>query len=153
MKILIGAALVVLSVGVSAAEPIHLEEMKVSGSKAVGKCGVARVSVSGLEQEFIGFDGRVEIVSNAKNLIFTGDGTFFQDWNTLACVKTPSGPMLVLRASCGGTSCIPDDYRVIDPKSVKVLSKTDPDKGCPVACAEKALGVRLPEGMRASYAP
>ena len=153
MRIFVGAALLAVCVGALAGEPVKLQGLKVSGPKATGTCGAATVSVEGVGPDFIDYSGRVEVVSGKTKLVLSGeDGTFFQDWNTLACVETPSGAMLVARASCGGSSCNPDDFRVVDPKFAAVVSKGTPEDGCSYQCAEKALGQRLPDGLRPAYA-
>ena len=153
MRIALGVALLTLSMTSVAGEPVKLQGLKAAGTKATGMCGAATVSVEGLSSDYIQFDGRVEVSSGKNKLTLSGDdGTFFQDWNTLACVDTPRGPMLVVRASCGGSSCIPDDFRVVDPNSAAVVSKGTPEDGCSYQCAEKALGQRLPDGLRPAYA-
>ena len=153
MRIILGAALLALSMGAAAGEPVNLQSLNVSGTKATGTCGAATVSVEGISPDYIEYSGRVEIVSGQRKLLLTGEeGSFFQDWNYLACVETARGPMLVAKASCGGRGCNPDDFRVVDPALAAVVSKGTSDDGCSYQCAEKALGQRLPTDLRPAYA-
>lgn len=153
MKIYLSVALLTLSIAASAGEPVVLQNLKSQGTTATGQCGVAKVSVAGLGPDYIEFGGRVEITSGANKVSLSGEqAPFFQDANRIACLETPKGPMLVVKATCFGTSCIPDDFRVIDPMTAKVVSKGTEEDGCNTACAEKALGKRLPENLRPAYA-
>jgi len=132
---------------------VKLQGMELSGGSASGTCGAAKVSVEGVSADYIEFTGRIEVTSGKGNLVLSAeDGSFFQDWNYLACVETPMGPMLVAKASCGGRGCNPDDFRVIDPGTAIVVSRGTPDDGCSYQCAERALGERLPKGLRPAYA-
>ena len=78
----------------------------------------------------------------------SGPKIFLQDRNKLHCVSTPSGPKLVLAMICYARSCAPIDYRVIDPNTLKVINKVDNMEECDAACAEKALGAKLPSSLR-----
>lgn len=154
MKLTLGVALMVLSTAAFAGEPVVLQNLKSQGTNATGTCGEAKVSVSGVGSDFIEFAGRVDIVSGVNKLSLSGEDAamFFQDFNRVACLTTPKGPMLVAKASCSGSSCIPDDFRVVDTKTAKIVSKGTEEDGCDTACAEKALGMRLPESLRPAYA-
>ena len=154
MKNYFGAALLVISATATAGEPVQLQGLQKSGTKATGTCGVARVSVNGVGPDYVEFSGSVDISAGANKLTLSGeaDSIFFQDMNQVACLTTPKGPLLVVKATCSGSSCIPDDFRVVDPKTAKIVSKGTPDDGCDTACAEKALGMRLPESLRPAYA-
>lgn len=153
MRLLLGVALLTYCCTAAAGEPVKLQGLKLSGSSASGTCGVAKVSVEGVGADYIEFAGRIEVASGQSRLVLSGeDGSFFQDWNYLECVETAKGPMLVAKASCGGRACNPDDFRVIEPKTAAVVSRGTPDDGCSYQCAEKALGGRLPESLRPSYA-
>lgn len=148
MKFVWGTTAFLLCFTAMAAEPVKLQGLKVSGTVASGTCGAAKVVVSGVAASHIEFSGRAEIVSGPNKLVLQGeDGSFFQDWNMLACVDAPHGPMLVARASCGGRHCIPDNYRVIDPNTARIVSHQNDEEECSAACAEKSLGVRLPEHL------
>ena len=153
MRVLLGIGLFTCCFAAAAGEPVKLQGLKLSGGSASGTCGAAKVSVEGVGADYIEFAGRIEVASGQSNLVLSGeDDSFFQDWNYLACVETGKGPILVAKASCGGRSCNPDDFRVIDPNTAAVISKGTPDDGCSYQCAEKALGERLPEGLRPAYA-
>lgn len=153
MKLYLAIALMALAATVSAGEPVVLQNLKSQGTTATGQCGAAKVTVAGLGPDYIEFGGRIDITSGANKVSLSGEqAQFFQDANQVACLDTPKGPMLVVKATCYGTSCIPDDFRVIDPKTAKVVSKGTAENGCDTACAEKALGMRLPESLRPAYA-
>ena len=153
MRILFGVGLLLCCFAAAAGEPVKLQGLKLSGGSASGTCGAAKVSVEGVSADYIEFTGRIEVASSQGRLVLSGeDGSFFQDWNYLACVETAKGPVLVVKASCGGRSCNPDDFQVIDPRTAMVVSKGTPDDGCSYQCAERALGERLPKGLRPAYA-
>lgn len=150
---MLGVATLTLAFNVAASEAVKLDGLIIQGTTATGQCGAAKISVVGVGPDAIEFSGRINITSGANKVSLSSEPEpFFQDANQVACLDTPKGPMLVAKATCFATSCIPDDFRVIDPKTAKVVSKGTPDDGCNTACAEKALGVRLPESLRPAYA-
>lgn len=153
MRILLGVGLLACCFAAEAGEPVKLHGLKLTNGSASGTCGAAKVSVEGVSADYIEFEGRIEVASGQGRLVLSGeDGSFFQDWNYLACVETAKGPMIVAKASCGGRSCNPDDFRVIDPRTATVVSRGTPDDGCSYQCAERALGEQLPKGLRPTYA-
>ena len=50
----------------------------------------------------------------------------------------------MLASICFARYCPPVDYRVIDPSTAKVVGMPKGLEECDRACAEKALGQRLP---------
>lgn len=153
MRLLLGVGLFACCFAATAGEPVKLQGMELSGGSASGTCGPAKVSVEGVSDDYIEFAGRIEVESGQGRFVLSGeDGSFFQDWNYLACVETAKGPMLVAKASCGGRNCKSDDFQVINPKTATVVSQGTPDDGCSYECAERALGERLPKGLRPAYA-
>ena len=115
-----------------------------------GKCGQASVRFSGIHD----YDGDLSpdtsaklTVSGAKGHLSSGDGDedlFLDEANELVCVATPKGPMLVLAAWCTANSCPEVNYQVVDASSIRRLTKYDYDNACNRACAENALGTKLP---------
>ena len=59
------------------------------------------------------------------------------------------GPTGTLASYCFARHCAAVDYRVMDPATVKVISRQNADDECDARCAEKALGVQLPEELGA----
>jgi hypothetical protein len=156
-------ALLILSASASAGgsepQPIKLENQKADGQSVTGTCGPAAIKVTGMEtgdaMAFSGFSGlttTIAIQSGSSSLKISpdpdsGSNIFLQDRNKLHCVTTPSGPKLILAMYCYGRSCAPVDYRVIDPKTTKVISKQDNMEECDAVCARKALGAPVPSEL------
>lgn len=70
----------------------------------------------------------------------------------LACVMTPTGKKLLVRAGCNASSCAPEHYLVIDPASARVLTRPIQDiNPCDVRCAEKSLGAKMPGWMHFDF--
>lgn len=153
-----------LSLSVSAAaagtsQAIKLDNQKTGGQTISGTCGPATVRISDAEKESpvnsMGFDGSyaaITIQSGKSSLIISRDpnsdsGIFLQDRSKLHCVSTPTGPKLILATYCFARYCTPVDYRVIDPNTAKVIHKLNDMNECDAACAQKALGVPLPEEL------
>lgn len=168
MRNLFVAAFLTLSLPILAAPPapaggrpspsaIRLDNLQISGAAATGQCGPATVEIDGLEarsgelkQMHIASSGKVVVRAGSARLVIGADGEsgiFLQDENKLHCVDTPKGRRLVLASYCFGRSCVPVDYRVIDPKTAKVLGKLNNMDECDRTCAEKALGQRLPADL------
>jgi hypothetical protein len=163
MRDLFVATFLTLSLSAHAAPPaggrsspsgIRLDNLRISGAKATGQCGPATVEVTGLEarsgepkQMHIASSGKVVVRAGSARLVIGADGQsgiFLQDENKLHCVDTAKGHSLVLASYCFGRSCAPVDYRVIDPKTAKVLGKPNAMDECGSACAQSALGRKLP---------
>ena len=136
---------------------IRLDALKVSGHTATGTCGPAKIEIQGLDADnphetrgLISSQGTITIRNGKASLTIGGeDGSvfFLQDQNKLHCLPTPKGPRLVLASYCFARFCAPVDYRVIDPTNVRVVSRQNPDNECDARCAEKALGLKLPENV------
>jgi hypothetical protein len=138
---------------------VVLERVSFSGTAATGRCSPATITITGVENEtayrtkyLIGSSGTILIRSGKSTLAIGGNRTttiFLQDENALHCLPTPKGPKLVLASYCFGRDCAPVDYRVIDPSTAKVISRQNSADECDEVCTEKALGLKLPEGLRA----
>ncbi len=136
---------------------IHLDALKVSGHTATGACGPAKIEIQGLDADnphktrgLISSQGIITIRNGNALLTIGGDvnsDIFLQDQNKFHCLPTPKGPWLVLASYCFARYCAPVDYRVIDPLTVRVISRQDADGECDVRCAEKALELKLPESV------
>lgn len=147
------------SAGTSTPHPVQLDNQKTVGQAVTGTCGSATVKVSDTAEDnpmdLSGFSGSYSAISiNSGKSTLTispqtdsGSGIFLQDRNKLHCVSTPAGPKLVLFMICYARSCAPIDYRVIDPRTAKVVSKQDSMEECDKACAEKILGTAIPDGI------
>lgn len=147
-----------LSGGAAAAgtdQVVKLENQKAAGGGVSGTCGAATIRISDIDKDPIdsrGFSGSyaaIAIQSGESSLTISPDPhsgsiIFLQDRNKLHCVATPAGPKLVLAMYCDARACAPVDYRVIDPKTAKVIHKLDNMDECDASCAEKALGSPLP---------
>ncbi len=136
---------------------IRLDQLKTSGSAATGRCGSAEVKVQGIEpdpqapgQTRISSQGKITVISGRASLNIGSDDQatiYLQDHNKLHCVDTAKGRRLVLATVCFARYCTPLDYRVIDPSTAKVVGMPKGLEECDRACAEKALGQRLPEDL------
>lgn len=138
---------------------IMLENQKATARSVSGTCGPAAIQIWDSEKDSpwtsAGFSGsytNISIQSGKSVLKISPDpenvsGIFLQDRNKLHCVRTPSGPKLILAMFCYARACAPVDYRVIDPKTAKVINKLDNMDECDALCAQKALGVRLPANL------
>jgi hypothetical protein len=144
--------LVLISSAANAGQAIQLPGLRVAQANATGACGAAKINITGIiHDDASGHDnviapgGKIVIRAKTKTLV-VGEGgiDFMQDRTMLACVDTSKGQRLVLTTFCDGRSCPPSDYRVIDPMTLAVLSKSSDVDGCSLACAEKALGTRVP---------
>lgn len=139
---------------------IQLENQTTAGRLISGTCGIATIQITDAEKdspiEPTGFSAlytAMTIRSGKSVLRISPDPEsaskiFLQDRNKVHCVSTPSGPKLVLAMICYGRSCAPIDYRVIDPKTVKVINALTSMDECDDVCAENALGVALPASLR-----
>ena len=133
---------------------IRLDQLQVSGSAATGRCGSAEVKIQGIEpdphdpgQTRISSQGKIAIRSGRASLNIGGDDQatiYLQDHNKLHCVDTAKGRRLVLASICFARYCPPVDYRVIDPSTATVVGMRKGMEECDRACAEKALGQKLP---------
>lgn len=140
----------------SSTHGVELEQQKVSGQSITGRCGASTVKVSGLDGDPtsspISPNAAITIAAGKSVLTIspesnTHSGIFLQDRNQLHCLSTPQGSKLVLAMECDGRSCARVDYRVIDPKTTKVVSGQDASEECDSECAQKALGVPLPAAL------
>ena len=136
---------------------LRLDALKVSGHTVTGTCGPARIEIQGLDADnphetrrLISSQGTITI-RNGKALLSIGgevsSDIVLQDQNKLHCLPTPKGPRLVLSRYCFARFCAPVDYLVIDPSTSSVISRQDADGECDARCAEKALGLKLPENV------
>lgn len=162
MKRILALAMV-LATGVADAGDIQLDEMTVKSTgkndvneqlvEVNGKCGTAQVRFSNVRQRDNGFaadEAATLAIKGAKVTIASGaSDTFFLDGaNELACIATAKGPRLVFAAWCMSTQCPAVNYQVIDTVSMRQLTKFDWDRPCDKACAEKALGAKLPKALQ-----
>lgn len=133
---------------------IRLDQMQTSGSVATGRCGSAEVKVQGIEPDPQA-PGQTRISSQAKITVISGRASlnigsedqatiYLQDHNKLHCVDTAKGRHLVLATVCFARDCSPVDFRVIDPSTLKVVGLPKGLEECDRACAEKAIGQKLP---------
>ena len=100
----------------------------------------------------ISWQGVITIRAGKASLTIGGeDGSviFLQDQSKLYCLPTTSGLRLVFASYCFARQCAPVDYRVIDPATVRVISRQNADNECDARCAEKALGAKLPAALNA----
>ena len=138
---------------------VRLDALKVSGHTATGTCGPAKIEIRGVDADnphetrrLISSQSSITIRNGKASLAIGGEISselFLQDQNKLHCLPTPKGPRLVLASYCFARHCAPVDYRVMDPATVKVISRQNADDECDARCAEKALGVQLPEELGA----
>ena len=136
---------------------IVLDDLQVSSSSAQGKCGASAVSISDVsvqnpsgERNLISLNSEITLRQGGRSLVVAGEapqtGFYLQDMNRLHCLVTPKGPRVLVGAYCLARMCVPADYIVIDPATLKVLSKPVGD-ACEEDCAEKALGMPLPASL------
>lgn len=161
LSLLLALSLSAVSANADTLGAIQLDNQKTSGQSVSGTCGPATVKVSDTTEDrpmdpsgFSGSYGAISIGSGKSALTISpqtdsgsGSGIFLQDRNKLHCLSSPTGPKLVLVMICHARSCAPIDYRVIDPKTTKVISKQDNMDECDAICATKALGAPLPAGL------
>lgn len=153
------ACLLLAPVSVLAQAPtgIELEGASFNGQHASGTCGPAKIEISGVDADnphqtrrlIPGYGASVRIQSAGKSLVIGdgGDGSVaLQNQNMVHCVPTPSGSRLVVAAYCFSNYCLPISYTVIDPASLRILSKPI-DGECNADCAAKALGTTLPASL------
>ena len=136
---------------------IRLDHLQVSGSAATGRCGRAEVKIQGIEpdpqapgQTRISSQGKITVIGGRASLNIGSEDQatiYLQDHNKLHCVETPKGRRLVLATICFARYCTPVDFRVIDPSTAKVVGMPKGLEECDRACAEKALGQKLPVGL------
>ena len=141
-------------------EAIKFDNQKTVASVVTGACVPATIRISETQKDspvdstgFSGLYAAISIKSGKSSLIISpdpesGSTIFLQDRNKLHCVNTPTGPKLVLVMVCYARSCAPEDYRVIDANTAKVINKLNHMDECDAACAQKALGVPLPATLR-----
>lgn len=131
-----------------AGEAIQLEGRKLADQTATGTCGAASIKVSGVDGEWISPTGQVEVKGKTGSLrIGSEPYMFMENRNVVACVASKAGPRIVLLAFCDARQCPPSNYYVIDPTTAAIKTTTEYGE-CPLACAEKALGARLPDHLR-----
>ena len=138
---------------------IRLDALKVTGHTATGTCGPARIEIQGLDADnphetrgLVSSQGMITVRNGKASLTIGGEVSsdiFLQEQNKLHCLPTQTGPRLVLAGYCFARFCAPVDYRVIDPTTVKVISRQNADNECDARCAEKALGAKFPETLNA----
>lgn len=165
ISLLVAFALSGAAAAGSSDQAVKLEQQKSNAGTVSGMCGPASVGISNINQDapvdatgFSGLHTVITIGSGKSRLTIgpvpeAGSTIFLQDRNKLHCMGTPNGPKLVLAMICYGRSCAPVDYRVIDPKTAKVINRLDNMDECDTACAEKALGVALPSSLREDSSP
>ena len=127
---------VALAMGVAHAGTIQLDHQTIrpTGANEVGEklvevsgtCGAAKVSfaqVRLVDGEPRADDRAVLTIKGPKKSLKTDQsGRFFLDsTNTLACVKAPKGPMLVLAAWCTARNCPEVNYQVVDAITIRQL--------------------------------
>ncbi|MBD9479414.1 hypothetical protein [Pseudoxanthomonas sp. PXM02] len=146
--LILGVVLATLAHSAVAGEAVQLEGRKLAGQTATGTCGGASIKVSGIEGEWISPGGTVE-VKGRTGLLHVGSESymFMEDRNVVACVASKAGPKIVLLAFCDARQCPPSNYYIIDPINVRIETTTEYGE-CPLSCAEKALGARLPDLLR-----
>ncbi|WP_420997273.1 hypothetical protein ACKI2N_033315 [Cupriavidus sp. 30B13] len=117
-----------------------------------GSCGGAVVRVMGVTSTYgdrfgIDLDAAVIIVRQAGKEMALRNS--LSDHNSIACVPTSKGDRLLVGSACAGSAC-PDSYSyfVIDPKETAVLVPKKAGDACDERCAEKVLGVKVPESFR-----
>lgn len=120
-----------------------------------GKCGAAQVSFSKVrvrqvDGELVADDRSALTIAGAKHKLATGErDTFILDSiNSLACVVTPRGPMLVLAAWCLSRNCPAVNYQVVDATTIRQLTFYGYENECDQACAEEVLGTKLPLALQ-----
>lgn len=146
--------LLLLCATAHAGQGIQLDGLSVAGSTATGSCGKAAVRVQGIDPDnpygvkgLIPANGIITIKGEKATLTIGGEsasGIYLQNQNKLHCLASPKGPRLVLASYCFGRSCAEVDYRVIEPATARVISSQNSAEECDDACAEQALGMKLP---------
>ncbi len=146
--------------GVDNGQAIALENQNATVQSVSGTCGPAAIQIRSSEKDsplispgFSGSYTTISIQSGKSVLKISPDaenvsGIFLQDRNKVHCVRTPSGPKLILAMYCHANACAPVDYRIIDAKTAKVINKLDNMDECDARCAQIALGVQLPASLR-----
>lgn len=145
--LILGVVLACLAHTAVAGDAVQLEGRKLVSQTATGTCGAASVRVSGVDGEWISPTGQVEIKSKTGSLhIGSEPHMFMEDRNVVACVASEAGPRILLIAYCDARQCPPSNYYVINPTTARIETTTEYGE-CPLACAEKALGTRLPVNL------
>lgn len=154
---LLAPTLLLFCAAAYAGQGIQLDGLSVAGSTATGTCDKAAVRIQGIDadnpygvDDLISATGIITIKGEKATLTIGGEsasGIYLQDQNKLHCLASPKGPRLVLASYCFGRDCAEVDYRVIDPASTRVVSQQTSLEECDEACAEKALGMKLPEDL------
>jgi hypothetical protein len=154
---LLAPTLLLFCAAAHASDGVRLDGLAVAGSRATGTCGNAAVRVQGIDPDnpyrvdgLISANGVITIKGEKTTLTIGGEptsGIYLQDQNKLHCLASPKGPRLVLASYCFGRDCAEVDYRVIDPAAARVISSQNSAEECDEACAEKALGMKLPTGL------
>ena len=145
--LMLGLALSTMVPSAVAGEAVQLESRKLAGQTATGTCGAASIKVSGIDGEWISPSGSVEIKGKTGSLrIGSEPYMFMEDRNVVACVASNAGPKIMLLAFCDGRQCPPSNYYVINPTTAGIETTTEYGE-CPLACAERSLGMRLPKDL------
>lgn len=154
---LLAPTLLLLCATAHAGEGVRLDGFSTAGGKATGTCGKAVVQIQGMDpanqsdgDSLIPSHGVITIKGEKATLTIGGEstsGVYLQDQNKLHCLASPKGPRLVLASYCFGRDCAEVDYRIIDPATARVISQQTSADECDEACAEKALGIQLPEEL------
>ena len=146
--LILGVVLACLAHTAVAGEAVRLEGRKLAGQTATGTCGAASVRLSGVNGEWISPSGHVDVKGKTGSLrIGSEPHMFMEDRNVVACVESKAGPKILLLAFCDARDCPRSNYYVIDPTTVQIETTTEYGE-CPLACAERSLGMRLPKGLR-----
>lgn len=146
--LILGLALTTLAHSAVAGEAVQLDGRKLAGRTATGTCDATSIKVSGIDSQWISPSGSVEIKGKTGSLhIGSEPYMLMEDRNVVACVASNAGPKILLLAFCDGRQCPPSNYYVIDPTTTRIDTTTEYGE-CPLACAEKTLGVRLPDHLR-----
>lgn len=151
--LILGIVLTGLAHTAVAGEAVQLDGRKSTGQMATGTCGDASIKVLGVDGEWISPTGQVEIKGKTGSLrIGVEPYVFLEDRNVVACVASKAGPRILLLAFCDARQCPPSNYYVINPTTTRIETTTEYGE-CPLDCAEKALGARLPENLRDGFSP
>jgi len=146
--LMLGLALSTIVPSAVAGEAVQLEGRKLVGQTATGTCGSASIKVSGIKGEWISPSGSVEVKGKTGSLrIGSEPHMFMEDRNVVACVASKAGPKILLLAYCDARQCPPSNYYVISPTTARIETTTEYGE-CPLACAERTLGTRLPLNLR-----
>lgn len=145
---ILGVVLTCLAHTAVAGDAVQLEGRKLTGQTAAGTCGTASIKVSGIDGEWISPTGQVEVKGKTGSLhIGSEPHIFMEDRNVVGCVASKAGPRILLLAYCDARQCPPSNYYVINPTTARIETTTEYGE-CPLSCAEKTLGARLPDHLR-----